>query len=360
MGRAAAGGGEKQLGERLNRRGDVFGRPLDDAENADGINLARGVASAATAQKLGESFQYRIEQPVHLPRQKSALLPIVQHDVEAGRVSVYNPAVHAKYPLLGLKIKNATGINLMQGPITVFDAGVYAGDARIMDLQPNDERLLTYAVDLATEVEAKSKNPPNKLTAVKVQKGILYTTTKLREEKTYRAVNRSQDDKTLVVEHPYRPQFKLTNDLKPAERTRDLYRFEVKLPKGQPAEVTVAEERDLVQTVELTNSDTQQMRFFLQQQVLSKAVREALEKSVGLRNDLAGTQRELQQTELSLQQIEKDQGRLRENLKATPPTAAAYKRYLEKLDSQEADLEKLQARRDQLQTQEQAQRAAVQ
>src|SRR5436190_16783110 len=115
-----------------------------------------------------------------MPRQKSALLPIVQHDVEAGRVSVYNPGVHAKYPLLGLKLKNTTGLNLMQGPITVFDAGVYSGDARILDLQPNDERLLTYAVDLGTEVEAKSKNPPSRLTAVKVQKGILYSTTRQR------------------------------------------------------------------------------------------------------------------------------------------------------------------------------------
>jgi hypothetical protein len=323
-----------------------------------GIDLARGVASAASAQRLGESFQYRIEQPVNLPRQKSALLPIVQRDVDAGRVSVYNPAVHAKYPLLGLKLKNSTGINLMQGPITVFDVGTYAGDARILDLQPNDERLLTYAIDLGTEVEAKSKNPPARLTAVKVQKGILYSTTKQREERTYRAVNRSPDDKTLVVEHPYRPEFKLATDLKPAERTRDVYRFELKVPKGQPAEVTVAEERDVVQTVELTNSDTQQMRFFLQQQVLSKAVREALEKAVGLRNDLATTQRELQQAERSLQQIEKDQGRLRENLKATPATAAAYKRYLEKLDTQEVDLEKLQAKREQLQAKEHQQRTA--
>ena len=47
------------------------------------LNLAAGVASAATAQRLGDSFQYAIEQPVNLPRQKSALLPIVQHDVEA-------------------------------------------------------------------------------------------------------------------------------------------------------------------------------------------------------------------------------------------------------------------------------------
>ena len=322
------------------------------------LDLARGVASAASAQRLGESFQYRIEQPVNLPRQKSALLPIVQHDVEAGRVSVYSPAVHAKYPLLGLKLKNSTGLNLMQGPVTVFDSDVYAGDARILDLQPNDERLLTYAVDLGTEVETKSKNPPSTITAVKLQKGILFSTTKQREEKTYRAVNRSQDDKTLLIEHPYRPEFKLANDLKPAERTRDVYRFELKVAKGKPAEVTVAEERDVVQTVALTNIDMQQMRFFLRQQVLSKAVHDALEKAVGLRNELAATQRDLQQTVQSLQQIETDQGRLRENLKATPPTAAAYKRYLEKLDKQEVDLEKLQANRDQLQAKEHDQQTA--
>ena len=364
----AAGGGDGRGGRPTGRTairgftdvdgviaGDLNGTRLDDAKQ---LNLAAGVASAASAQRLGESFQYRIEQPVNLPRQKSALLPIVQHDVDAARVSVYNPAVHAKYPLLGLKLKNSTGLNLMQGPITVFDTGVYAGDARILDLQPNDERLLTFAVDLGTEVEAKSKNPPAKLTAVMVKKGILFSTTRQREEKTYRAVNRSQDDKTLLVEHPYRPEFKLASDLKPAERTRDVYRFELKVAKGQSAEVTVPEERDVVQTVALTNSDTQQMRFFLQQSVLSKAVREALEKAVGLRTDLAGTQRDLQLAVRTLQQIETDQGRLRENLKATPPTAAAYKRYLEKLDTQEVELEKLQAKRDQLQAKEHDQRTA--
>jgi chromosome segregation ATPase len=94
------------------------------------------------------------------------------------------------------------------------------------------------------------------------------------------------------------------------------------------------------------------MRFFLQQQVLSKSVRDALEKATGLRNDLAGTQRDLQQAVRTLQQIETDQGRLRENLKATQLTASAYKRYLEKLDAQEIELEKLQAKRDQLQAKE--------
>jgi hypothetical protein len=39
-----------------------------------------------------------------------------------------------------------------------------------------------------------------------------------------------------------------------------------------------------------------------------------------------------------------------------PPTAAAYKRYLEKFDQQETEIEKLQTKRQQLQDQEHRQR----
>jgi hypothetical protein len=283
-------------------------------------------------------------------------LPIVQKDVEATRVSVYNPAVHAKFPLLGLKLKNTTGLHLMQGPVTVFEGSTYAGDARIQDLQPNEDRLLTYAIDLGTEVEAKAKTPPGRITKVTAKKGLLYSTTKLREERAYHAVNRSQTDRTLLVEHPYRPEFTLANDLKPAERTRAQYRFELTLPAGKAGDLEVVEERDLVQTVQLTNADEQQVRLFLQQSVLSNAVRQALEKAVGLRGELAAVQREHQQVQRQLTQIEQDQGRLRANLKEMPPTAAAYKRYLEKFDQQETQIEQLQAQRQQLQDQEHRQR----
>src|SRR4051794_13960087 len=40
------------------------------------LNLGRSVTSSATASKLGDFFQYAIDKPVSLPRQKSALLPI--------------------------------------------------------------------------------------------------------------------------------------------------------------------------------------------------------------------------------------------------------------------------------------------
>src|SRR5262249_24544447 len=152
------------------------------------------VGSAATAGKLGDHFQYVIDHPVTLSRQKSAMLPIVGKDVEGQRVSIYNPGVQARHTLLGLRLKNSTGLHLNQGPVTVFEGSTYAGDTRVLDVQPNEERLVAYAIDLGSEVEPQNGPGSAKLTNVKAVKGIVTTTTKVREERKYRIVNRSQTD----------------------------------------------------------------------------------------------------------------------------------------------------------------------
>jgi len=34
----------------------------------------------------------------------------------------------------------------------VFEGSVYAGDTRVLDVQPGEDRLVSYAIDLGTEV----------------------------------------------------------------------------------------------------------------------------------------------------------------------------------------------------------------
>src|SRR5260370_11448581 len=155
------------------------------------MDLGRSVASAASASKLGDYFQYAIDHAVTLPRQKSALLPIVAKDVEGDRVSIYNEGTHAKFPLLGLVFVNSTGMHLTQGPITVYEGSTYAGDARLLDLQKGERRRLSYAIDLGTEVHAVPHSANGRLTSVKVVKGVLHTTTRLKDSKTYTIVNRN-------------------------------------------------------------------------------------------------------------------------------------------------------------------------
>jgi hypothetical protein len=308
------------------------------------LNLAgSGAQSMATAAKLGDFFQYSIDKPVSLPRQKSAMLPIVNKDVEGTRVSIYNERTQAKFPLLGLKFKNTSGLHLMQGPITVFEGSNYAGDARILDLQPNEERLISYAVDLGTEVNPVPSSDNGRITKVKAVKGVIYTETKIRESKTYTVVNRNDQERLVLVEHPVRNDFKLIDTDKPAETASDFYRFEVKVAPGKTETQKVTEERILNEEVAINTRNDDQIRFFISQTASSQKVKDGLKQALELKWAFEKTRREIGEQERQLKAITDDQARLRANLKEMPASSAAYKRYLEKFDQQETQIEEYQA-----------------
>ena len=83
----------------------------------------QAVASGGT---VGELYSFYVQHPVTLQRRRSAMLPIVNQQVAAEKISIYNQSVHAKHPLNGVYLTNNTGMKLMAGPITVFDGGAYA------------------------------------------------------------------------------------------------------------------------------------------------------------------------------------------------------------------------------------------
>ncbi|MFO0930984.1 MAG: DUF4139 domain-containing protein, partial [Gemmataceae bacterium] len=320
---------------------------------AEQLDLSRSVSTAASAARLGDFFQYAIDRPVSLARQKSALLPIVGKDVQATRVSIYNERVQGKFPLLGLRLKNTSGAHLMQGPITVFEGSTYAGDARILDLQPNEERLISYAIDLGTEVNPVSVPSNGRVTQLKAVKGLVYQTTKLREARSYTVKNRNHQERHILIEHPVRHDFRLV-DLKPVETAADVYRFELKVPAGDARTLTVNEERDLNTTVALASQSDEQIRLLIQQPIASDALKAGLKQAQTLRWELEKTRREIAEQQRQLNTIVQDQTRLRANLKEMPSTAAAYKRYLQKFDEQETQIEKYQADIKKLQGEEHA------
>jgi hypothetical protein len=344
----------KKTNQQQNGQGHLGARLRGELEEK--MELSKSVSSAATASKLGDYFQYAIDHAVTLPRQKSALLPIVGKDVEGERVSIFNERTHPKFPLLGLVFKNTSGMHLTQGPITVYEGSTYAGDARILDLQKDERRLLSYAIDLGTEVQAVPESDNGRITSVKIVKGIIYTKTKVKDSKTYTIANRNDTDRVVMLEHPNRTDFTLTSKDKPWETAADVHRFKVTVPAGKTTKYTVSEEKDFGSSVQITNSDDQSIRILINQQVTSEKVKKALDQAMTLRGKLAATQREIQQQERQLNIITADQDRLRKNLKEMPPEAAAYKRYLKKFDDQETEIERLQKLIKELQDGEHAQR----
>jgi hypothetical protein len=320
---------------------------LDEAKKSDAKalqNMQASVASVAQAGDVGELFRYNIATPVKLQRSGSAMLPIVNESVEGEKVSIYNEATHAKHPLNGLRLKNTTDLHLMQGPITVFDDGAYAGDAQIMDLPPKSERLISYAMDLDTEVAPADKGQPTNLVSVRLVKGTLHTVHKHERTKEYTIKNSGKAEKTVLVEKPLDTAWNLVEPKEATEKTRDLYRFAVKAAPGKPEVLTVKEERTSNEAIAVTNLNDPQIRIYLNSSAVSDKVKAALAEVIERKAKIDEVVRERAEMERQIQVIGQEQERIRGNMAQTPKESELFRRYLTKFTEQEDQIEALRTK----------------
>ncbi len=318
------------------------------ADKDEPMNIAahwgQGIRSAAKAGEVGNLFQYAIATPVTLPRQRSAMLPVVGAEVKCEKVSIYNPAVQPKHPLYGAKFTNTTDLYLMQGPITIFDDGVYAGDAKIADLPPGSERLISYGLDLDTEVVRHGPDRPEELLGVRIFKGTLISTRKYARAAEYTVKNSGKRPKTVLICSPIDPNWELVKPKEPTEKTRDMYRFAVEAAPGVPAELTVEEERTARQRVALTNLDRDEVQLYMSAKVVGQRVKDALAEVVERRHDIQQVLAERKRCQQRIAAIEKDQSRIRQNMSRLDRTSEVYKRYVKKFSDQETEIEELRAK----------------
>src|SRR5262249_1283491 len=186
------------------------------------------------------------------------------------------------------------------------------------------------------------------LVAVKIARGILYATSKNRRTKTYLirydspATNTPELEqvRTLWIEHPRHPGWKLVSPARPTECTREFYRFEAEVLPGRPRLLEAVEEQPRGNQVMLASCAEDAIRLYLRAPQCSAKVKLTLENLLRDKAKLAETQRAVAKEESALQLILQDQERLRANLGRVPPTSQAYKRYLKKFDDQETEIEK--------------------
>lgn len=308
-----------------------------------------GVKTAATGAEIGDLFEYRIEQPVTVQRNRSALIPILQTNLESERVSLYNESAYRDRPMSGIKLKNTSTLTLEGGSLTVIDGDAYAGEALMERLKPGEERFISFALDLGTLVAARSKGDREPVFMVRVINGVLQAHYHQTETKAYTITNQTDKPRVVYVEHPMRGNWTLAPDgPKPAEQTASFYRFRVELKPRETVEIPVTERRALMDTYSITNITPRDMELFVSRRYLDDATRAALEKILEIKGKIASVDSRVRDNEREATEIARDQERLRENIKALGDTSEARQliaRYVAKAGEQETRLEQLTAER---------------
>lgn len=302
-------------------------------------------AAAARAGEVGEVFFFEVTNPVTVERQRSAMIPFLTSPLEGRRVSIFNHADRADHPMRGVEITNTSSVQLLPGPLAVFDGTAYAGDAQIGQVSPGDKRLLAYALDLDVGVISKFDNNSN-ITKVRIIDGVYEVTSKSRNTATFTFTNKDlKRERTIVVEHPKLNGWMLVGDLKPAEQTQDLYRFEVNADAGKPAGITIAQEQIQSQRVGLANYNVDQLLSWHKAGRLSDAVLAAA-------RDLAKRQAEVRDAERALSLLDEkinintaEQTRVSQTMERLPQNAELYNDYMKELKEATTTLKTLRSQR---------------
>jgi hypothetical protein len=304
------------------------------------------VAAVATGSEVGDLFEYKIDQPITVPHDRSALIPIVQVRMDGERVSIYNEATRRDRPMGGMLLKNTTALTLEDGSMTVIDGDAYAGEALMERLKPAEQRLISFALDLGTLVTVLTKEDRDPTFLVRVVNGFFqahyYQTTK----KIYTVTNQTDKPRTVFIEHPVRPEWTLSADTqKPDGKSARYYRFRIPLEPHQTVELPVTERRALMDSYALADFNRPQLELIIARKYIDAQTQAALEKIIDIKARIAANEAHLQAINQEATEIGMDQQRLRENIKALTATAEARQliaRYVGKADTQESRLEQLE------------------
>jgi hypothetical protein len=301
--------------------------------------------AAAAGEDLGDLFEYKLKDRVTIRKNQSAMVPILQSEIRAEKVSVWTQGRSSGHPLRGVWLTNTSGETLDGGNFSVLDDEIFAGQGLLDPIKPYERRLLSYATDRGMLVREAGSNTPQRNLRVAIAHGVMIRTSEVREKNTYTIRNEDASQRTLIIEHPARLGWNLSKDtLRPEETSLGTYRFRVVVAPKQATTLEINESNPVETRVELTNITDDQLALMVKDGEVNPAVEQALRKILEQKDQIASLDSEAEKRDKEIEGIYNDQQRLRENLKALKGTAeekALTQRYTRQLSDQETHLDKL-------------------
>ncbi len=334
------------------------------------VNQDGGVETAATGAEVGDLFEYKIDRPISVPRNRSALVPIVQTTMEGERVSIFRApggssadsddddddedeqtaSVKANpRAMSGLLLKNVTPMTFEGGPMTILDRDTYAGEGLMERLKPKEQRLISFAADLGTLIRIEEGGGREPAKVVKVVDGMLQVHYFKTDKRTYKLANQTDRPKVVYIEHPVRKNWTLSESFaKPDYTTARFYRFRVELAPFASHEVTVGENLGMMDSYGLSTFSPKDLDIFVTGRYIDDSTRLRLGKLIDLRMRINDIDAKIAALDKESEAISTDQQRFRSNIEAlakTPDAKGLIARYIAKAGEQESRLEQIAAER---------------
>ena len=322
--------------------------------------LQQSTESQAQGAERGELFEYAIDGATSVKRGHAALVPIVSGDIGGEAVSIVESSLQkGEIPASnGFLLRNSSGLHLQGGPITVFAGGIYAGDALVSNLSPNDSRLIAYARDLELVATQSEPEYEGRITKLRVVDGVLHIRRSAELTRRWNFKNKSSSTKPVLLQVPDEPNWKLADPKRLGEKTANAQRFRFLVTPGD-SKTTLVWESQQEETYGVFDLSRDDLLAYVAEKSISPALKAKLSEVAAQKSKLAtlAAQRALQ--EATVRDIEADQKRIRSNMEPLDKSGKLFKSYEAKLGAQESRIERAREEIARLRESENSARASL-
>jgi len=324
-----------------------------------------------TPVDLDDLFEYKLAKPVTIRRGESATVPILQTEVGAERVTVWNP--HPKLggagpdrPMRSLWLTNTSGLTLNRGSFSVVENGMFGGEGQVDLLHPKERRLVPYALDEAVTVEFKeAKRGDSVAERIEVSDGRLRVHREFPRLRVYTIHNTGSTPRTVVLEVERSNRFQVApgkpwgeavwhlepSTPSPAEMTATEYRFEVEVPASGTTEFNLLEGHSHPMKFDIASMTEEELQSVLRDANGNAAITSQLQPLLDAKHRLAELNTKLKANQRAMDSVKIEEKRIRENMAALTGASgegSLAKRYAEEMNEQEDKMADLRKEKDAL------------
>lgn len=275
--------------------------------------LEASTAAASSGEERGALFQYHVAHPVSVARGQSAMVPIVGQRLKAGKELLYNGQKLPKHPVASLRLRNDTGLTLERGPVTVLEAGDYAGEAVLPFTRAGGELIVPYAVELGISITEEA-SVERHTSGLRVRDDYLVVQEWDIRITRYRIHSTLATAAVVTIEQALIANYEITETPAPAEQAQGQARWAVACAPNAETSFTVRQRSETSRWEQLRSLSAKQLREYLQGRYLDDATYRELAGVLETYGQIDGQRRRIEEIERERKAAYKQQQQIQGSL----------------------------------------------
>lgn len=254
------------------------------------LRLARSARQTDLPESSSGGTRFPVARGVSIPAGTSSMVTILHRPVTGEDVLLYrvdpNVPTSLSHPFRAARFVNRSGVDLIEGPVTLFARGELVGEGLLAALRSGENAFIPYAVDTSTQVSQERVLEEVPARIVALADGVLQVERTQTIRTTYSIEAGHQVGARIYVRHPRAAGYEPTSLPPRTETNPNALLAPIPLTPGSDASLVIAEHRAVRGAIDLVRDLSVDLTAYLEGSELEAPIERRLAELLEARDAL--------------------------------------------------------------------------